>query len=82
MKEQISMIFRTAFDLLFSDLGITVLLLFLTASVCSIFVGVMKRAFMPSRSSEVSKEEKEEKKSEYFDSESYIDPWEIPDKKF
>lgn len=79
MEEQIRLIFRTVGHILFSEVGLGLFMILFTISIISIFVDYLKRAFY-SRSSELTKEQKEE--SDYFDTDSYIDPWEIPDKKF
>lgn len=79
MEEQIRLIFRTVGDILFSEVGLGLFLILFTISIISIFVDYLKRAFY-SRSCELSKVQKEE--SDYFDTDSYVDPWEIPDKKF
>lgn len=82
MEEQILSIFRTVGNLLFSEFGFGLFLIVITVSVVSVMIDYLKRAFRrSSRSSELPKSV-ENDDSEYFDSGSFVDPWEIPDKKF
>lgn len=80
MDDQILTIFRTVGNLLFSEFGFGLFLILITASVLSVLVDFLKRAFMRSSSELPKSVEKDD--SEYYDTDSYVDPWEIPDKNF